>query len=148
MTLLEGVGKLEMGGLLVGSYQTASELLQVWIYRQERGFDLLVGSTSSGNHPRPHRNIVSHGFESVAELLEALASLDQIYKVSAQELLDLPTTLQKAIPAQMDMLARQLQYAGIQTKDSLELAPKVDLLEFEHNDTAALEDDDIQVLAD
>lgn len=150
MRLAEAVPQMNSGQLLTGSVQGAAESLQLWIYRRDSGFDLLVGSTSTTNHPRPHRNIVSQGFETLQELLEALSALDQIYKVRLQDLLDLPTTLQHAIPEGVDALARQLQQAGVHSKDSLELAARADLFALESQEHSARpdSDDDLEVLAD
>lgn len=150
MRLAEAVPQMNSGQLLVGSVQGTAESLQLWIYRRDGGFDLLVGSTSTTNHPRPHRNIVSQGFETPQELLEALSVLDQIYKVRLQDLLDLPAILQHAIPEGVDALARQLQQAGVHSKDSLELAAQVDLFALESQERSARpdSDDDLEVLAD
>jgi len=150
MPLAEAVRQLNPRHLLTGSVEGESELLQLWIYRRERSFDLLVGSTSTSNHPRPHRNIVSQGYETLQELLEALSTLDQIYKINHQDLFGLPTTVQTAIPEQIDALARQLQFAGGQTKDA-EPGFELDLsaLEAQAERQAQLDaDDDLQVLAD
>ncbi|GEM86524.1 hypothetical protein [Meiothermus granaticius] len=131
MCLAEAVLVMTSGQLAVGSLQGASEWIQLWVYRRERHFDLLVGSTATTNHPRPHRNIVSQGFETPQELVEALSSLDQIYKVRLQDVLNLPITLQYASPEGVDGLAKQLQQAGVYSKDSLERSAKVDLLQLE-----------------
>lgn len=149
--LAEALQQLEFRHLLTGGIEGDSERLQLWIYRRESGFDLFVGSTSTGNHPRPHRNIVSQGYETPQELLEALGTLDQIYRVNLRDLLSAPTTLQTAIPEQMDALARQLQFAGEQTKNPTNPGLRVDLsaLEAQAERQAQLDpEDELHVLAD
>jgi len=109
-TLAEAIYELEPGQLLVGQTPTARALLKLWVHRHELGFDLYATSIWDAQEPplERMRNTVGRDLVSCAEVLEALHCLEDVYKVDAHTLRNLPVTVRGATPELLQLLEEQV----------------------------------------
>ncbi len=123
--LTEAIHTLQTQEVLVGKMTTPSEFLKLWIYRHTAGFNLYLTSTVEADKMRsgwPFRNTVGRNLASAEEVLEAIGHLDAVYRVSTEELLQLPVWVREATPELIERIEQQLGRITSSTKTG-EFAP-------------------------
>lgn len=108
LPLVEAIHTLKDQQWLVGKTVGQTEILKIWIYREENSYSLFVCATGKDRTPR--RNVVGKDFESVEEVLDTLLELDALYRVTSQQLFFMLTSVRATDPGQVSLLEQQLVY--------------------------------------